>query len=149
MTTITVETPSGQLAGQDDGSSRSGLEANPEGPGVQVVLAGVEAPRLLRGQTKAVIPGVRGAGLRALGEDDEGLGALEGNHAEPVRYRLHAHLPAVARQHAIVQTAVEKVHARRPDEPGDEQIGRVIVDILRRIDLLQDTLVQHGDSVGH
>ena len=48
---------------------------------MQVILVGVEATRLLHGQTEAAIPGVGGTGLGAIGEHNECLGALEGKHA--------------------------------------------------------------------
>ena len=44
--------------------------------------------------------------------------------------------------------AGDEVHARRADEPGDEEIGRMIVEIERRPDLLDHAGAQHDDAVG-
>ena len=45
--------------------------------------------------------------------------------------------------------ALEEVHLRRADEAGDERRRRVAVELHRRADLLDVTLVQHHDLVGH
>ena len=42
-----------------------------------------------------------------------------------------------------------EVHRRRPDERGDEHVGRVVVQVLRRVDLLQVAVLEHGDAVAH
>ena len=42
----------------------------------------------------------------------------------------------------------EQVHARRADEAGDEEIGRMVVDLERRSDLLDASGTQHHDAVG-
>ncbi len=41
------------------------------------------------------------------------------------------------------------VHRRRPDEPGDEEVVRVVVEDLRIVDLLQDALAHHRHAVSH
>ncbi len=43
----------------------------------------------------------------------------------------------------------EQVHRRGPDEPGDEGVHRIAVEVLRRIDLLQDPVLEHGDAMAH
>ena len=50
---------------------------------------------------------------------------------------------------ALGGTALEQVHARRADEAGDEDVGRVVVDLERRADLLQHAMIHHRDAVGH
>ncbi len=47
-------------------------------------------------------------------------------------------MPHPARQHVVFT-----------DEAGDEEVSRLLVDRLRRSDLLQPALVQDGDTVGH
>ena len=42
---------------------------------------------------------------------------------------------------------LQQVHRRRPDEPGDEHVGRVVVDLLRRAELLQPARRHHRDPV--
>src|SRR5262249_509682 len=42
---------------------------------------------------------------------------------------------------------LEEVHRRRSDEGGDECVGRIAVDFLRRADLTHLSLVEHGDAV--
>ena len=44
---------------------------------------------------------------------------------------------------------IEEVHARAADEPGNEQVGRVIVNDLRNINLLQHSILHNGDPGGH
>src|SRR5438094_318063 len=48
---------------------------------------------------------------------------------------------------APVELAVEQV--RRTEEPGDELGSRVLVDILRRTDLLDPPVPHHRDAVRH
>ena len=45
----------------------------------------------------------------------------------------------------------QEVHRRRADEPGDEEVDRLLVELARRRDLLEDALAQHADPVaeGH
>ena len=42
-----------------------------------------------------------------------------------------------------------QVHGRRTDEAGDEEVGRTVVQLERRADLLDRSVVQHHDAVGH
>ena len=46
---------------------------------------------------------------------------------------------------------VEEVHLRRADEAGDEEVGRVVEDLLRRADLLHEAVLHDDDAVaeGH
>ena len=44
---------------------------------------------------------------------------------------------------------LEQVHRRRADEPGDEQVTGRVVEHLRRVDLLEPALLEHGDAVAH
>src|SRR5207247_10249302 len=44
-----------------------------------------------------------------------------------------------------------EVHRRRADEAGDEGVRRLVVELARRVDLLQVTVLERGDAVaeGH
>src|ERR1700722_20101738 len=69
------------------------------------------------------------------------------------RYADLRRLPARqndARRSAVHRGDVdaEKVHARRADEGGDELVRRRIVQLKRRTDLGDDTLVENNDLVG-
>ena len=44
---------------------------------------------------------------------------------------------------------IKEVHRRRADEAGDEQVGRAVVELERRADLLDDAVVHDDDPVGH
>jgi hypothetical protein len=43
---------------------------------------------------------------------------------------------------------LEEVHAGRTQEPGHEQVGRTVVDRLRRADLLDPALFHHRNAAG-
>ena len=58
----------------------------------------------------------------------------------------HPHLHAAT---ACDQLALEEIHRRRADETGHEQIGRVVVELQRRTDLLGLSGVHDHDLVGH
>src|SRR5687768_18283788 len=45
--------------------------------------------------------------------------------------------------------AAQEVHRRRADETGYEPVLRMVVEIERAPDLLNDALVQHDNLVGH
>src|SRR2546430_7468549 len=45
--------------------------------------------------------------------------------------------------------ATQKIHRRRADEAGDEQIVRTVVELERRADLLDQAVVHHHDLVRH
>ena len=47
------------------------------------------------------------------------------------------------------QRARDRVHWRRTNEPGDEQIRRALVHLLGRTDLLQHAVVHDRDAVAH
>src|SRR5262249_60283370 len=40
---------------------------------------------------------------------------------------------------------LDQIHGRRADEGGDEDVGRVAVDFLRRAHLADSALVEHGN----
>src|SRR5918996_4390055 len=42
-----------------------------------------------------------------------------------------------------------EVHGRRADEPGDEDVHRVVVELLRRAHLLEEAVAHHRDAVAH
>ena len=43
----------------------------------------------------------------------------------------------------------QKVHARRAEKSGDEPVGGPVVELERRADLVDSSLVHHHDPVGH
>src|SRR5208282_2691340 len=45
--------------------------------------------------------------------------------------------------------ALDQVHGRRADEPGDEEAVRLVVELERRADLRDRAAVEHDDLVGH
>ena len=44
---------------------------------------------------------------------------------------------------------VEEVHRRAADEAGHKDVGRAVVEHLRRIELLEDAVLHHRDAGGH
>ena len=48
----------------------------------------------------------------------------------------------------IADLAIEEVHRRAADEAGDEEIDRLVVDRVRRIELLDDAVAHDRDPVG-
>jgi len=60
--------------------------------------------------------------------------------------RVHE-LDVADRDTAAGGSTSQQVHRRRTDEPGDEDVGGMVVDVLRRADLLQDTFREHGDPL--
>src|SRR4051794_6544626 len=78
--------------------------------------------------------------LRADAEQD-----VAGGHAAALLREVEL---AEREAHAVVlHRGREEVHGRRADEPGDEQVDRVVVELLRRVDLLQDARAHHSDAV--
>ena len=45
--------------------------------------------------------------------------------------------------------ALEQVHLRRADEAGDEEVGGLVVELERGVDLLQVAELHHRDPVAH
>ena len=41
---------------------------------------------------------------------------------------------------------VQQIHGRRADKPGDKCVGRLVIDLLGRIDLLKDTVFHDGNA---
>ncbi len=50
---------------------------------------------------------------------------------------------------ATIELGLEEVHRRRADEAGHEHIRRVIVERLRRVELLHNPVVHHRDMAAH
>ena len=48
---------------------------------------------------------------------------------------------------ALGKRRVKEVHLRRADEAGDEEVGRVVEDLLRRADLLDEAVAHDDDAV--
>ena len=59
----------------------------------------------------------------------------------PARDRARRRRPTRVRAAPVPS---QQVHRRRTDEPGHEHVRRVVVDVLRRADLLQDAIGEHG-----
>src|SRR5690349_23524306 len=56
--------------------------------------------------------------------------------------------PAGAGEDPVLNLAGYQIHRRRPDESGDEQRARIVVDVLWRPELFDDAVVHHGDPMG-
>jgi len=65
-------------------------------------------------------------------------------HVQPEAARIDLHLAV-----ALHQRGVEEVHARAADEAGYEDVRRVVVQVLRRIDLLQHAVLHNRNARGH
>ena len=50
---------------------------------------------------------------------------------------------------ALGQVGREQVHGRAADEAGDEHVRRLLVQVARGADLLQDAVLEHRDAVAH
>src|SRR5919112_3975434 len=50
---------------------------------------------------------------------------------------------------ALLAVRVEEVHRGRADEAGDEQVPRLVVEIQRGVDLLEDAVLEDRDAVPH
>jgi len=55
----------------------------------------------------------------------------------------------LADEDVALVTDVEEVHRGLADEAGDEDVGRFVVTLHRRADLLETAAVEDGDAVGH
>src|SRR5919198_1062536 len=75
------------------------------------------------------------------------LAAVRGEAPEDVSY---ARAAAPLQGRWVVVRAHEPVGqvADRPEELHDEAVGRVVIELARRADLLDTALVEHGDAVG-
>ena len=102
-----------RLGRDHDGERGAGTQRGAQGPGVQVVVLGIQAALVLAGQREAAVPGVLGARLRARRQDRHGVRALEGDHAETAGHRRHLHPPAVAAGGGVI---VAVVHERAQGE---------------------------------
>ena len=49
----------------------------------------------------------------------------------------------------LLKLSVDEVHLRRADEACDEQVARIVVQVLRRVDLLDKTVLHDDDSRSH
>src|SRR5579862_669373 len=47
------------------------------------------------------------------------------------------------------ELALDQVHRRRADETGDEAVGGTVVDVLRSVDLLEQTVAHDSDAIAH
>ncbi len=52
-------------------------------------------------------------------------------------------------QRVPVHIGLQQVHRGRADEAGDEHVVRLVVHLPRRVALLQDAVLEHGDPVAH
>ena len=53
--------------------------------------------------------------------------------------------PTAVRMHR----PLEQVHRRRSDEARDEEVERLVVEVLWGVDLLEDSHAHHGDAIAH
>ncbi|EGE58067.1 hypothetical protein RHECNPAF_35000121 [Rhizobium etli CNPAF512] len=86
---------------------------------------------------------VRAEGLGADAEDD--VAAIDGGFGEAGR-QGQACIGTCNRQPAIVHCGVQQVHRRRADEGGDIECCRMVVDFLRRAQLLDTAVAHDGDA---
>ena len=140
--------PIGPRSGSDDLTSSASAAARLDendiaSPGSRKNTAPVSAPARHRRPRAACARGGRRARRRAPAR-------------RPRRCRRHAaeaRRPAVTGdgQRAAARRRVvrEKVHRRLADELRDEEVRRMLVELVRRRQLLQDAGVHHGDAVGH
>ena len=70
--------------------------------------------------------------------------------AERIAVERQAALAGRERQavRRLLEPALDEVHARRADEAGDEQVGRAVVEVERRADLLDSLVLHDRDPVG-
>ena len=101
----------------------------------ELALAGVRRREVLRAAARpSHFPDLRGFDSRA----------------QPIRQRQRESLSAHADPAVFpAQLSVEKIHRRRPDEAGHEQVARLGVDLAGRTDLLHHALVHDDDAIGH
>jgi len=61
------------------------------------------------------------------------------------------HGPERQTQLAVLETGIDEVHRRRADEARDEEVDRIVVELLRRTDLLEMPAAHDGDPIaeGH
>ncbi len=57
--------------------------------------------------------------------------------------------PTLSRQGSVLDLTRQEVHARLPNEAGDKEINRAVIDLIGRSHLMDTSVVQHGDAVGH
>jgi hypothetical protein len=74
-----------------------------------------------------------GPGVEQVGCEREGLPARVGSQA-----------PVLSRERCF-----HEVHRRAPDEAADEKVDRMVVELLRRSDLLKLPLAHDGDAIAH
>src|SRR3954468_17572243 len=97
----------------------------------------------------------RGGGAVVL-DDVEVLGADTHGHRGVTLVGGGLESLAVDGDHAVAElhTAVgdrdlDEVHRRRADEAGDEEVRRAVVHVARGVDLLEQTVLEHGHAVAH
>src|SRR6266851_1727444 len=94
-------------------------------------------------------------GLGAVIGEGEMLGPDAAHDAAPIPPRgrgerqAQAPRPFELREAVGAHRAAQKIHRRRADEAGDEQIVRPVVELERRADLLDQAVVHHHDLVRH
>ena len=88
--------------------------------------------------------------LRTDADDDVGAGVAR-ERGGAVR-RDQKPLPAELAVNGVAvafDAAAQQIHHRRPKERGDEQVPRLVVELLWRPLLLEETCAQHGDARAH
>ncbi len=72
------------------------------------------------------------------------VGDLDVGRREPAA--AHLHPDPVSR---VADQPRQRVHGWAADEPGDEQVRRLVVHVAGRAHLLEPAVLEHGDPVGH
>src|SRR5438093_11822544 len=81
------------------------------------------------------------------------LGARGDGHRRPIHAAIgvhwHAYVSDLRERTAIYEMQRPVQQIARADEVGNEGRGRLVVDIERIADLLEDAFIHHGDPIGH
>src|SRR6266545_7406619 len=84
-----------------------------------------------------------------LGPDAVDGGAAVGAGRRRCERQADAARPVESGLAVVADRAFEEIHRRRADKAGNEQVVRPVVELERRADLLDQSVVHHDDLVGH
>ena len=84
--------------------------------------------------------------LERLGPDAEDHAIGAGLTRPPCSDRAERGTARIATSPAV-EVGLDEIHRRRADEPGDEEVARLLVENLRRVDLEDVAVSHHGDPL--